>query len=216
MNERFTFMDIDTQYDFIMPGGNLYVPQAEQLLPNLKRLTTAALERGVPLISSMDAHTKNDPEFQQFPPHCVQGTAGQRKVPETLGRTPMIVESANSAWDAMASSRADQLILEKQQLDVFSHPVTESLVEKARRSEFIVYGVTTEYCVQMAVLGLLKRGHRVFVVEDAIKAITAENAAAAIQKMQEQGAELTWTVRVLAAIENPMCSIQTLAHPSAV
>ena len=35
------FWDVDTQVDFMLPGGKLYVPGAEKLIPNLKRLTDA-------------------------------------------------------------------------------------------------------------------------------------------------------------------------------
>ncbi len=36
------FWDVDTQADFLLPGGKLYVPGAETLLPNLERLTNEA------------------------------------------------------------------------------------------------------------------------------------------------------------------------------
>ena len=35
---------VDTQADFMLPGGKLYVPGAEKLLPNIRRLTDAARE----------------------------------------------------------------------------------------------------------------------------------------------------------------------------
>ncbi|MGB9609541.1 MAG: cysteine hydrolase family protein, partial [Bryobacteraceae bacterium] len=73
------FFDIDTQIDFVFPAGALYVPGAELVLPQVARLNRHAKERGIPLISTADAHAENDPEFAEWPPHCVAGTLGQRK-----------------------------------------------------------------------------------------------------------------------------------------
>ena len=33
------FFDVDTQVDFILKKGSLYVPRAEDIIPNLKKLT---------------------------------------------------------------------------------------------------------------------------------------------------------------------------------
>jgi nicotinamidase/pyrazinamidase len=190
MNSDWAFVDIDTQYDFMMPDGRLYVPGAEIRIPNLKRLTELAVRHGVPLLSSVDAHTPDDPEFEQFPPHCVTGTPGQRKIAETLGRKPLVVSDAPSAWRAVERAEADQIILEKQKFDFFSNPWAEALVAKMKGRRFVVYGVATDYCVKAAVLGLLDRGNVVFLLEDAVAAVAPESGAAALGAMRTCGAEL--------------------------
>ena len=68
------FWDVDTQVDFMLPGGKLYVPGAEKLIPNLKLLTDAAREGRVFIIGDACTHTPDDPEFDRFPRHCVRGT----------------------------------------------------------------------------------------------------------------------------------------------
>src|ERR1700677_4355342 len=69
------FFDIDTQIDFVYPAGALYVPGAENILP-----LVGELNRHAPvLISTMDAHSEDDPEFQIFPHHCVVGPPAQHK-----------------------------------------------------------------------------------------------------------------------------------------
>ena len=44
---RVIFWDVDTQYDFMKADGKLYVPDAEQLIPNLRKLTDYAHGHGV-------------------------------------------------------------------------------------------------------------------------------------------------------------------------
>lgn len=200
MNSDWAFVDIDTQYDFMMPDGRLYVPGAEFRIPNLKRLTELAIRRGIPLLSSVDAHTPDDPEFQQFPPHCVVGTPGQRKITGTMGKKPMVVRDAPSAWSALERAEADQVILEKQKFDIFSNPFAEALIAKLKGRRFVVYGVATDYCVKAAVLGLRELGHAVLLVEDAVAAVVPEGGVAALEMMRSRGAEWVTTEGILEAL----------------
>src|SRR5947209_10447735 len=74
------FFDIDTQYDFMDPKGKLYAPGAEEIVPNLMEIFALAERQRITTISSVDAHTPDDPEFKQFNAHCVAGSAGQKRV----------------------------------------------------------------------------------------------------------------------------------------
>src|SRR5436305_7913192 len=84
VSRDFIFWEVDVQRDFMLPGGKLYVPGAEKLLPNIKRLTDAARAGKAFLVSHGCFHTPDDPEFQTFPAHCVKGTEGAEFVPEAL------------------------------------------------------------------------------------------------------------------------------------
>ena len=68
------FVDVDTQVDFIEPSGKLYAKGAEAVKPQLARLIEVARARKIPLVSSVDSHAPNDPEFGKYPPHCLAGT----------------------------------------------------------------------------------------------------------------------------------------------
>ena len=74
---EFLFWDVDTQIDFLSPQGKLYVPGAEKIIPNLRRLTKYAADHKIPIVSSTDAHVQNDPEFSQYPPHCLRVPANE-------------------------------------------------------------------------------------------------------------------------------------------
>jgi len=61
MSVRALFLDIDTQHDFMDPDGKLSVPGAAEITGNLARLTQFAVEHGIPILSSADAHQRGDP-----------------------------------------------------------------------------------------------------------------------------------------------------------
>src|SRR2546425_390431 len=47
---RVIFWDVDTQYDFMHADGKLYVPEAERVIANLKRLTDYAHSHGIDIV----------------------------------------------------------------------------------------------------------------------------------------------------------------------
>lgn len=196
---KLVFVDVDTQVDFMLPSGNLYVPGAEEIIPNLKRLRDFAKSHRVPVISSVDAHTHHDEEFQQFPPHCVKGTSGQQKLPQTLLPQPEVLPNEKRSLPPDEELfRVRQWIVEKQKFDLFTNVNADWLFEKLTAEQYAVYGVATEYCVKAAVLALLRRGQRVSLVTDAIREIAPESSRSALREMQAAGAKLIETQQVLA------------------
>jgi nicotinamidase/pyrazinamidase len=200
------FWDVDTQADFILPGGNLYVPGAEKLIPNLDRLTQAARDGRVFLMGDACVHAPDDPEFAQFPPHCVRGTPGAEIIPETrAGRTLFVPNRADAAVPQDLSAY-QQVILEKQTLSVFDNPNTDVVLERAgqftdRDASIFVFGVVTEYCVRLAAKGLLERGRRVALVRDAIETLKPQEGAKALEELASLGASMVTTEQALAALD---------------
>lgn len=142
------FWEVDAQRDFMLPGGALYVPDAEKILPNLKRLVDAANAGRVFLVSSACQHAPDDPEFKSFGPHCIRGTFGAEIVIEGLTSDFFRIPSAQNFTWPDDWNRRHQVIFEKQQLDVFSNPQAAVLVEKLGSDvQYVVFGVVTEYCV---------------------------------------------------------------------
>ena len=192
------FVDVDTQYDFMSPDGRLYVGGAEKIVENLRRLSEFARLRKIPVIAAADAHTPDDPEFERFPPHCVHGTPGAERIPETA-RPEAAVIPAKGAEDAVAQfQRAGVVVLQKRDFPVFANPSADAVVESVGDAEFVVYGVATDYCVRADVLGLLDRGKRVTVVVDAIQPIDLQAGEAALAEFRRRGAKLATTAEVCA------------------
>jgi nicotinamidase/pyrazinamidase len=194
----FILWEVDTQMDFMMPGGKLYVPGAEKLLPNIRRLTNLAREDRVFLVSHGCFHVPNDPEFKIFPPHCVKGTAGAEFAPEALTEKIVRVPNEPEAKIPADLSAYQQILLEKQTLNIFESRHADELVKKlGDHAEFIVFGVVTEYCVNFAAKGLLERGRRVAVVSDAIETLNADACKKTLSDLKENGARLTTTDAIL-------------------
>src|ERR1700728_2224460 len=119
LSRKVVFWEVDTQKDFMLPGGKLYVPGAERLLPNIRKLTGAARQSRVFLVSHGCFHATEDPEFKTFPPHCIKGTEGSAFVPEALTEKVVIVPNEPTATlpANLLSGKYQQILLEKQTLD---------------------------------------------------------------------------------------------------
>ncbi|MGA7686855.1 MAG: isochorismatase family cysteine hydrolase [Terriglobales bacterium] len=201
-NANFILWEVDVQRDFMLPGGALYVEGAEKLLPNIRQLTDAARRNEVLLISSGDFHAPNDPEFQQFPPHCIKGTPGADLLPEARADKGIQIENTPEAKLPDNLHAYQQIILEKQTLDVFQSLHADELAARlGTEPEFIVFGVVTEFCVAHAVKGLLERKKRVAVVQDAIETLSAEAGKSCVAEFQQLGVRLIKTQEVLTSLK---------------
>jgi nicotinamidase/pyrazinamidase len=194
------FFDIDTQHDFLDRDGALSVPDAKAILPNIECLLRAASEHRITTISSRCAHGKNDPEFEVFPPHCIEGTRGAERVfadLPALARREIPVGAPPEASATLAP--ATHYLVKKQVYDLFSNPWLEHLRQAgAFRGELcVVFGVATDYCVRAAALGLAATGARVLLVEDAVRGVAPETTAQTIAEMRAAGVEFTTTHEVL-------------------
>jgi nicotinamidase/pyrazinamidase len=202
------FWDVDTQADFMLPGGSLYVAGAEKLIPKMKRLTDAARQGRVFLLGDACVHPPNDPEFATFPPHCVIGTPGSEMIPETRAERVLTIPNRADAAVPEDLSPYQQVILEKQTLDVFDNPNTVGVLDRVAKftdpdAEIFMFGVVTEYCVRLAAKGLLERGRRVALIRDAIEALNPEEGQKTIEELTSRGARLVMTEEALAALAQP-------------
>jgi nicotinamidase/pyrazinamidase len=187
------FFDIDTQIDFMAPAGALYVPGAESILDRIAVLNRYAATQGIPVISTTDAHSEDDPEFKVWPHHCVAGTVGQQKCAVTLLEQRLVIPNAPCT---PAIAGIQQIIIEKQTIDAFSNVNLPAILNELGAHRYVVYGVVTEICVQTAIAGLLKTGARVEVVTDAVRSLSDEAGAKALAEFTAAGCVLTTVAQV--------------------
>ena len=178
------FVDVDSQLDFLYPAGALYIPGEERIVPPVAHLNRYAAARCIPLISTVDAHFEDDPEFRVWPRHCVAGTIGQHKAEATLLEKRVVIPNRECE---LAIEGAQQIIIEKQTVDVFLARNLARVVELTGAQHFVVYGVVTEICVLYAARGLLRLGKKVSVVSDAIKGLNATDSERALAEIRAAG-----------------------------
>jgi nicotinamidase/pyrazinamidase len=192
--------DVDTQIDFVLPGGKLAVPGAAAAVPAMARLVAWARAMDIVHVASADDHELTDPEisatpdFQTtYPPHCLRGTRGAQKIPETEQADPLPLSHTaypvGSLRELVAGRR--EILLLKKSFDVFTNPNAEALLELLDPSEVIVFGVATDVCDDAAIEGMLRRGRRVAFVEDAARGLDEARTEACLSQWRDAGVRFT-------------------------
>ncbi|MBI1968014.1 MAG: cysteine hydrolase [Gemmatimonadetes bacterium] len=206
---RVIFWDVDTQYDFMKADGKLYVPDAEQIIANLRRLTDYAHGHGIRIVASADDHLpghrelSDQPDFKQtFPLHCMRGTPGQKKIPETALKDPIVIEPERQDPKALAETvraHPGDILFHKHWFDVFTNENVLTVLDVVDPADIVLYGVAMDVCDRYAIEGLLKRRPqaRLFAVTDAMKAIDRDRAEHLLKEWGEEGVRLVRTSEVV-------------------
>jgi nicotinamidase/pyrazinamidase len=201
LKSKVAFWEVDVQEDFMLPGGKLYVSGGEKIIPNITRLVDVAREGRVLLISSACRHLPDDPEFEIFPPHCVRGTPGERIIPQGLAGKVHFIPNDGTAKLPDSIFNNQQLVLEKQTLDVFNNPHAETIVNRlGKDTEYLVFGVVVEHCVHLAAKGLLDRGRKVLIVKDAIETLKGADGRRSLDELKSLGAAFVSTDEAIAMV----------------
>ncbi|MFN3397341.1 MAG: nicotinamidase [Sulfurimicrobium sp.] len=169
---------VDVQNDFL-PGGSLGVPGGDEVVAPLARCIDVFHRHGQPIYATRDWHPADHCSFLAqggpWPPHCVQGTPGAEFAPGLgLPASAMIVSKASdAARDAYSGFEGTNLAFQLTMYGV---------------KRVFVGGLASDYCVLATVRDALKQGLRVYVLNDAIRAVNADDGARAIAEMTALGA----------------------------
>jgi nicotinamidase/pyrazinamidase len=195
--------DVDTQVDFVLPHGKLYVPGAEETVPAMKQLVDAARSAGIVHVASADDHELTDSEISEqpdysttYPPHCLRGTRGARKIPETEQEDPVPI-TLEALPDRYLTGR--EFLLLKKSFDVFTNPNTDPLLAYLDPDEIVVFGVATDVCDDAAIRGFLERGRKVLFVEDAARGLDEDRVTTCTNAWRSAGVEFTTAQRVISS-----------------
>jgi nicotinamidase/pyrazinamidase len=189
---------IDVQNDFC-PGGALEVPNGDQIIPTINRLS----ETFDIVIQTQDWHPFGHSSFASshtgkqpfettdmpygtqvlWPDHCVQGSKGANFHPDLhTPRSQLIVRKG-------FRKKIDSYSAFYENDDSTTTGLTGYL--QARNiDQLYAVGLATDFCVKWSVLDGLKEGFELFVVEDAVKGIDLEGSVdQAWTEMMEAGAQ---------------------------
>jgi nicotinamidase/pyrazinamidase len=199
---KLIFWDVDTLYDFMRSDGKLYVPGSEEIIPAVKKLTDFAHANRIPIVASADNHETSDAEISDspdwkttFPPHCMRGTPGQRKIAEAELKNPLVIEpepqDPAALTQQIVAHRGD-ILLHKRTLDVFTNPNVPAVLSALEPEAVVIYGVATDFCDRYTVEGLLRSLPQavLYLVTDAIRAIYPEEGERLIEDWRRRGVRM--------------------------
>jgi nicotinamidase/pyrazinamidase len=179
---------IDVQYDFL-PGGSLAVPRGNEVIPPLNACIATFQRAGRPIFATRDWHPPDHCSFRErggpWPVHCVAGSPGAAFA-TTLALPPgtRIVSKA---------TRPDQ-----EAYSGFADTELADLLREAGADTLFIGGLATDYCVLNTVRDALRLGFRVYIPEDAVRAVDVhpDDGAKALEEMLRGGARLTRSNRI--------------------
>jgi nicotinamidase/pyrazinamidase len=135
--------------------GSLYSPRYDRIVPHLLERLEAAEAAGVPIVFLIDTHAADDPEFEMFPPHCVEGSGEDEVIPEL-------------------KPFADRgTVVRKRTFSGFHETELDDVLARLAPDVVEVVGVCTDICVLHTVAGLRARGYEVLVHEDLVETYDA-------------------------------------------
>jgi nicotinamidase/pyrazinamidase len=211
MRSDLIFWDVDTQVDFMRSEGKLYVPDSEAIIPTLRQLTEHAHTRGIRIVASADEHVaghrelSDEPDFAEtFPEHCMRGTPGQEKIPETSLRHPLVIAPEPldpGVIGARARSHVGDILFLKHWFDVFTNPNVLPVLDALAPARVVMYGVALDVCKRYAIEGLLRHRPdvRLAIVVDATRAINPETGAELQREWERRGVQTLTARQVLAS-----------------
>ncbi len=205
------FWDVDTQADFMLESGKLYVPGSEAIIPALRRLTDYAHGHGIRILASADDHVAGHRELsatpdwrETFPEHCMRGTPGQQKIAATELHNPLVIDPAPEDPAALARrvrAHHGDLLFHKHRFDVFSNPNLLPALDALEPGQIVLYGVALDVCDKYAVEGLLRErpGIPLTVVSDAVRPIDAAAGSGLLEAWRGRGVRVATVAEILAA-----------------
>ena len=195
--KKAVLLDMDTQVDFMRSTGRLYVPEAQDIIPRVTDLMEYARNMDLMVVSTKDTHAPDDPEFEQFSPHCIPGTPGWEKIEGTVldDHIELPIDWSADLPDDILDHQ--QIIVQKNTLDPFMSWLLHEVVERLQKPRCLVFGVATDYCVRHVCLGLLKRKCRVSIILNATRPMREDSGRDAIEELKAKGTEFITTAEVI-------------------
>jgi len=192
---RWILVDINTQKDFFLAGGNACIKNHRRVLANVRRVMAWARRNNIRVISTCEVYPSHNGIKEVG--YCIDGTEGQKKIRYTL-----LSNRASFPADGSTDLPADilrqyrQIVLHKRCVDPFNEPRIERLFSEVRADNFVLIGANAEGAVKATALGLLQRSKKVSVVVDAVGLLNKREAKLAFRKMRAKGAKLIETKKL--------------------
>jgi nicotinamidase/pyrazinamidase len=180
----------DVQNDFL-PGGRLAIPGGDEVIPPLNACIEIFHRAALPIFAVRDWHPPGHCSFRErggpWPVHCIAGS------PEAE-----FAESLALPSDVRVVSKATH-----PDKEAYSGFAGTELAERLKAEDvdtLFIGGLATDYCILNTARDALRLGFRVYVLEDAVRAVDVRpgDGDKALAEMQRAGARLTRSDRIAA------------------
>ncbi len=157
---------IDMVRGFLEEGHPLYCgEQARRIIPAVQKLLRDEASKGSPVLFVCDQHAPDDPEFEQFPPHCIQNT------PETEILSEL--------------SEFEGRVIPKQHLNAFTKTNLSRVLEDLGADTLVLCGVCTDICVMHTAAAAREAGYEVEVPADCVASFDEKKHTYALGHMEK-------------------------------
>jgi len=207
---RTALIIVDPQNDFGHPNGALYVPNGEDVIPEINKLRERLQVLDVTdVFLTQDWHPSNHISFYinnpgaepfeeiiladgtrqtMWPPHCVQGTVGAEFLPG-LDRKPsdIVIQKGTAAFVDSYSGfgSADGI---KTVTTLMEHLCSKNI------TRLVIVGLAFDYCVSYTALSAASFGFRTCVVRSATRGISEKTSKIQEDNMFHKGIAIAETI----------------------
>jgi len=164
---------VDMLKGFLEEGCPLYCgARARRIIPNVQRLLEREIAQGAGVFFICDHHAPDDPEFEMFPPHCIEGTAEAEVIPE------------------LAKYKGE--VIPKTRFSAFYNTDLAERLAQFKPDRIIIAGVCTDICVCHSAADARSRGYQVEVPLDCVASFDEKAHSFALGHMEKVlGVKLT-------------------------
>jgi len=160
---EYLLLIVDMQNDFVHPDGALYNPKAEKSITKIKKTIERARTAGMPVWFTRDTHREDDPEFDVWGEHVVEGSFGW-EIAEEL------------------KPEANDRIIDKAHYDAFFETELEEKLKQQEVNGLIIAGTVANICIHYTAASAALRSFEVIHPVDLISALTDFDYYAALHQ----------------------------------
>ncbi len=181
---------IDMQNDFLTPGSEVYIPEGEAIIPNIKRLLLAFRRKRLPVIYT--AHSHKDPK--------VDGGMTADWWPELKAGKVLKAKTRGVAIHPKLKPEGERVI-EKQRYSAFYNTNLEIILRGLKVTDLVITGVMTNICCESTARDAFFRDFRVFFLLDGTASPYEELHLATLKNLAYAFACITTTDEILKQIK---------------
>jgi nicotinamidase-related amidase len=208
---RTALLVIDMQRGFLEPGAALEVPQARDIVQNIRCLIEICRAQAIPVVHTQFVYTtaiaclRGDPFGTEHLPANPGSTGGFGHPSSNCLIGPDAPQGPNSAEIITElAPRPGELLIAGHTYDKFYGTPLDLALRSQDIRYLLITGVTTDICVNSTVLAAANRDYRVTVVTDGVATLWPEIQQACFDIWQRKFARLRTTDQIVEEL-NSLC-----------